>query len=117
MSASFFTLKEVDLNNNCPECYSKKGLHLTFKQKLVENAFYKAVTKDTSHTLYCHTCNTEIYPVQWTHEIEQVFAYQQRATPAKPRSVKLTKLSWILIALDLLLILAIILYVFGVFEN
>ena len=40
MEGSYFTVKEVDLNNHCPECYSNEGLQLTFKQKFVENAFY-----------------------------------------------------------------------------
>ena len=45
MAKKFFTLKEVKLNNNCPECYSNNGLQLTFKQQFVENAFYKAITE------------------------------------------------------------------------
>ena len=44
MENKFFTLKEVELNNNCPECYSREGLQLTFKQRFVENFFYKAIT-------------------------------------------------------------------------
>ena len=33
MDAQYITIKTVKLNNNCPECYSKDGLELTFKQK------------------------------------------------------------------------------------
>ena len=57
----YFTLKEVQLNNNCPECYSNDGLELTFKQKFIENMFYKAITQDTIYDMHCKTCNTDIF--------------------------------------------------------
>lgn len=98
MDPRFFTLREVELNNNCPECYSQDGLQLTFKQRFIENSFYKAISKETSHSLFCNTCKTMIFPVRWTDDIERVFDYQQRATPPKPASLKLKTLSWILIA-------------------
>ncbi|WP_298900734.1 hypothetical protein [uncultured Psychroserpens sp.] len=110
----YFTLKEVQLNNNCPECYSNEGLQLTFKQRFVENAFYKAITGETIHEMYCNTCNTNIFPVRWTNDIEQVVAYQERAIKAKPQSTKLKKLAWILIIADALLILIVVLFVTGV---
>ena len=31
MKEQFITIKEVRLNNNCPECFSQEGLKLTFK--------------------------------------------------------------------------------------
>jgi len=30
-------IKTVDLKNNCPECFTKEGLQLTFKQAYKEN--------------------------------------------------------------------------------
>ncbi|MGC1630604.1 MAG: hypothetical protein WA749_00690 [Gelidibacter sp.] len=98
MDPRFFTLREVDLNNNCPECYSQDGLQFTFKQRFIENSFYKAISNETSHSLCCNTCKTMIFPVRWTDDIERVFDYHQRATPPKPTSLKLKTLSWILIA-------------------
>ena len=95
---NYFTLKEVKLNNNCPECYSSDGLEITFKQKFVETPFFKAITEDTRHEMHCHTCHTDIYPIRWTDDIEQVVAYQERAASPKPSSFKLTPLSWGLIA-------------------
>lgn len=95
---NYFTLKEVKLNNNCPECYSSDGLQLTFKQRFVETPFYKAITEDTKHEMHCNTCQTDIYPIRWTHDIEQVVAYQERAVDPKSSSFKLTKLSFGLIA-------------------
>jgi hypothetical protein len=116
MDDKFFTLKEVRLNNHCPECYSREGLLLTFKQKFTENALYRAITHDTIHTLYCNSCETEIFPIRWTDEIEQVFNYQKRAAIPKPKSLKLKKLAWILIGIDLLIIVGIILFVTDVFN-
>lgn len=108
-TTKFFTLKEARLNNNCPECYSTDGLQLTFKQKFTENAFYKAIINETSHEMYCHNCNTSIFPVQWTDDIERVVAYQERAVKPKPKSIKLKRLAWLVIALDLIIVVVIIL--------
>ena len=85
-SNQYFTLKEVQLNNNCPECYSNNGLELTFKQRFTENAFYKSITEETINEMHCKTCDTAIFPVRWTNEIEQVVAYQKRAAIPKPKS-------------------------------
>ncbi|WP_299225438.1 hypothetical protein [uncultured Psychroserpens sp.] len=110
----YFTLKEVRLNNNCPECYSNEGLELTFKQKFVENAFYKAITEETKNEMYCHTCHTTIFPVRWTDDIEQVVAYQERAINPKPKSLKLKQLAWVVILLDAILLVVILLFITGI---
>ncbi|GGG39170.1 hypothetical protein [Bizionia arctica] len=97
MGEKFITIKEVALNNNCPECYNTSGLELTFKQKFVETKFYRSITSETAHQLECRTCNTSIYPIQWTEDIERVFNYHQKAfTPKKP-SKKLKRAAWSLI--------------------
>jgi len=108
MSEKFITIKEVALNNNCPECYSKDGLRLTFKQKFLETNFYKSITKEVSHSIACKTCNNTIYPVQWTDDIERVFEYQKKAFVPKKTSTYLKKLSWIVIILVAIIIAAIV---------
>ena len=110
----FFTLKEVQLNNNCPECYSNEGLELTFKQRLVENLFYKAITQDTIYEMHCNTCDTDIFPVRWTDDIEQVVDYQKRAVTPKSKSLKLKKAGWVFIIADVLLFVIVMLFVTGV---
>jgi len=110
----YFTLKEVQLNNNCPECYSNEGLELTFKQRFVENVLYKAISQDTIHEMRCNTCNTDIFPVRWTNDIDQVVAYHKRAVVPKPKSLKLKQLAWILIIADILLFIVVILFVTGI---
>lgn len=97
MSKRFIAIKEFTLNNNCPECYSKDGLRLTFKQKFIETKFYKSITKDIKNNIVCKTCNSTIYPVQWTDDIERVFEYHQKAFIPKKASTYLKKLSWIVI--------------------
>lgn len=97
MKAQFLTIKEVSLNNNCPECYNNTGLRLTFKQKFEESRFYKSLTNETNHVLSCKTCNTTIYPVSWSDDIERVVEYHQRAFVPKKASFKLNKKAWILI--------------------
>jgi hypothetical protein len=113
---NYFTLKEVQLNNNCPECYSNKGLVLTFKQRLVENDFYKAITEERINEMHCNTCNTDIYPARWTNEIERVVAYQRRAIQPRLKSLKLKKLSWILIVVNAVILIIMLLFVIGVLK-
>ncbi len=117
MDPRFFTLQEVELNNNCPECYSQDGLQLTFKQRFVENYFYKAISKTTSYSLFCDVCKTMISPARWTNDIELVFEYQQRASLPKPVSFKLKTLSWVLIGTLVTAILISVLFISGVFEQ
>lgn len=71
--------KEVGLKNNCPVCYSNKGLRLTFKQKIIETKLYKSLTSDISNEINCTKCNSVIYPAQWTDDIDRVFEYHQKA--------------------------------------
>ena len=111
---SYFTLREKKLNNHCPECYSSNGLQLVFKQKFKETPFYKAVTEDIINEMHCGNCDTQIFPVRWTEDIEQVVAYQMRAVKAKSKSYKLKPLAWFIIITDILLVAGIILYATGI---
>ncbi|MDO6595529.1 hypothetical protein Q4512_01310 [Oceanihabitans sp. 2_MG-2023] len=105
MDKKWITIKEVTLNNNCPECYNTNGLQLTFKQKFIENSLYRSITNETTQAIYCKTCNTAIFPVMWTEDIERVFAYQQKAFTPKKASIKLKKKAWLFITLFSVLIL------------
>lgn len=109
MEEEYLTIKKVVLNNNCPECFNMGDLFLTFKQKVVENKFYKSITSEIKHGIACKTCNTNIYPVQWTDDIERVVDYQKRAFTPKPSSTYLKKASWIVIIVVILLIITSIL--------
>jgi hypothetical protein len=113
-SSRFFTLKEARLSNNCPECYSNDGIELTFKQKLTENIFYKAITADVISEMYCINCDSQIFPIQWTDDIESVVEYQKRALQPKAKSIKLKPLAWLVIVIDIILLVGIILFSIGV---
>lgn len=103
MSDKHISVKEVALNNNCPECYNK-GLVLTFLQQVKDTKLYKSVTNKITHSLTCEVCHTTIYPVQWTEDIERVVAYQQKAFSPLKSSTYLKKTFWIIMALTLLVV-------------
>lgn len=108
MAEKLIDIKEVTLNNNCPECYSKEGLRLTFRQKIKETKLYKSITSEISHEIVCNTCESIIYPVQWTDDIDRVFEYQKKAFTPKKSSTFLKKTSWIIIS-GVIILVAIIL--------
>ena len=113
MREDLLTVKEVALNNNCPECYSTEGLKLTFKQKFIENKLYKSLTNSVSTELECNKCHTTIYPVRWTDDIERVYEYQKKAFKPKKSTIKFKPLAWILfISIDLILLTIIIMATF-----
>ncbi len=111
MSEKFITIKEVVLKNNCPECYSKDGLRLTFKQKFVETKFKKSITSEIKHIISCKICNNTIYPVKWTDDIDRVFEYQQKAFVPKKTSTYLKKTTWIIIAAGIVIILTALFFI------
>jgi len=106
---NYVHIKTESINNNCPECFSTEGLQLSFKQKYIETRFYKAMTNDVTYQLKCRLCNTEIFPVRWTDDIDRVVDYKKKAFTPKPKSFKLKRLTWILIiSLDALILLGIL---------
>jgi hypothetical protein len=107
MEESFITLKEVPINNNCPECFNNTGMKIIFKQKFVETPFYKSITDTITHDILCENCHTTIYPVRWTEEIERVVEYHTKALSPKKASTYLKKLSWILMSSAFLILLII----------
>ncbi len=110
MNPKYFTLKEVRLSNNCPECYSNQGLKLTFKQRFVENRFYKSITDQIINQLYCMTCDSPIFSGRWTREIEQVIDYQKRAVKPRGKSTKLKTFTWVLVVFGLVFLVIGILF-------
>jgi hypothetical protein len=117
MPTKQLTIKTASLSNNCPECYSSTGLKLTFKQIFKETTFYKSMTKKITKELKCSTCGTTIYPARWTNEIDQVVNYHEKILVLKPQKIKLKTLAWVvMISIDFM-ILVLILYSLGVFDQ
>ena len=112
MKEKLITIKEVSLNNHCPECFSKKGLQLSFSQKFIENTFYKSITSEIKHEITCNTCNSIIYPVRWTDDIDRVFEYQKKAFSPKKTSTYLKKISWIIIFITLAITITALIFTF-----
>lgn len=117
MKEKLIDVKSVTLNNNCPECYNNKGLELTFKQKYKETAFVKSLTKKVVKELKCNICQSIIYPSLWNDDIERVIDYHTKAFIPKPSSFKLKRLTWIIFIVSDLIILIVILYSLGVFDQ
>ncbi|NJB36809.1 hypothetical protein [Croceivirga sp. JEA036] len=91
-------IKEVELTNNCPECYNQL-LKLTFYQKHTYNAFFHRITSQISHEIKCKTCYSMIYPVNWTEDIERVFEYYNKLATPEKKATKPTTLTFVLITL------------------
>lgn len=91
------------LSCNCPECYSRSGLELTFNQEWRENAFSKKATPLVREELVCKQCDEVIYPINWTEDIERLYDYHlKRATPSTYFKRKV--LFWVLIIAIILLV-------------
>ena len=89
-------IKEADLTNNCPECFNQ-DLKLSFYQKHYASKFAYRVSDQISHQLICNKCNSTIYPVNWTEDIERTFDYYQKMAQPQPASRSFTSLFWILL--------------------
>lgn len=91
---------EAPLNNNCPLCFNQ-DLTLRFSQRHMQGRFYHRTYREVRQELYCNRCKTDIYPVQWTEDIERSVAYYEKAVePARP-AIRFHAYFYILILLGL----------------
>ena len=109
-------LKEAEITNNCPECFNQ-DMKLTFYQKHLFGRLYHRTTATVTHQIKCNKCESVIYPVKWTEDIERIFEYYQKmVVPEKP-SIRFTSLFYILVISVLVLIgVAIYLWQSGVIQ-
>ena len=91
-------IKEADLTNNCPECFNQ-DLKLTFYQKHTYGAFFHRTTNEITNQIVCRKCNSMIYPVKWTDDIERMFDYYQKTVVPERKSTKPTFLFFIILLL------------------
>jgi len=89
-------IKEADITNNCPECYNQE-LQLTFYQKHTFNAFFHRTTNEVTHEITCKKCESKIYPVNWTPDIERVFEYFNKLVTPDRSMIRFTTLFFVLL--------------------
>lgn len=106
MKENLKEIKQATLANNCPECYANDTLSLTFYQKNVKSAFFKRATDEISNSIICQKCNSTIYPVQWTEDIERVYDFYLKSLNPEKSSFKLTGLSKWLIVIAVMVVAA-----------
>lgn len=102
-------IKEANITNNCPKCFNQE-LKLTFYQKHTYGRFFDKTTKDISHEIKCTKCNSLIYPVDWTEDIERVYQYYLKMATPNKTSIRFTTAFYILTLL-LIVIIAVAVYI------
>jgi len=102
-TAKLVVLKEMDLSNNCPECYNQ-DLKLTFYQKHVYGKLFHRTTNKITHQIVCGKCGSDIYPAKWTDDIERIFDYYRKMAIPEKSSLKFTTLFFVLILVLIALI-------------
>jgi hypothetical protein len=102
------SIQEAELTNNCPECFNQ-DMTLTFYQKHTYTRLYHRITPEISHEIRCNKCNSLIYPVKWTDDIERTFDYYRKMVSPERASMRFTMLFY---ALLLFLIALVAVFVF-----
>jgi uncharacterized protein YbaR (Trm112 family) len=108
MSSKTHTLHTSRLKNNCPTCFGTDGLEFTFTQEEKETPFFKKPDTEINQKLYCHTCKNDIYPVNWTEDIERVFDYNKKIAETNKQYLKVKPLFYILVIAAIVLIAAVV---------
>jgi uncharacterized protein YbaR (Trm112 family) len=103
-------LHTAKLTNNCPECYGTDGLEFTFSQEMKENILLKRPAKHIDEALVCNNCNTTVYPVSWTTDIERVHKYNRKLAEEKRLSTTIKPLFYILVIVAVILVGGLIYY-------
>lgn len=110
MEKTTHILHTAKLTNNCPECYGTDGLEFTFSQEMKENILLLRPEKQLEETLVCHNCNTTIYPVNWTSDIERVHDYNKKLAVEKRLSTTIKPLFYVLLIVGFLIVVGLIYY-------
>ena len=98
-----YPLSRHSITNNCPECFNQ-DLTITFFQTHLRGALIDRVTSEVTQELRCNTCNTVIYPVSWTDDIERSVGYFRKALDPEKTRTRFRPLFYILTLLGILLV-------------
>ena len=99
MSKKGKVFQEATLSSNCPECYANNSLLFSVFQQEIDNLWYYRLTDTLSEQIKCQKCQTPIYPVRYTQDIERVKAFYLKSMGTPRTSFKIKALSYILVAL------------------
>ena len=110
MPESIKILHEAKIANNCPECYNSNGLESTFSQIMRSNWLYNEVDPTLVANLYCNTCSNDIYPVNWTDDIERVYKYQLKIAEVEKEKSRIQLMGYLLIGAVILALIALGIY-------
>ncbi|RMA66323.1 hypothetical protein [Ulvibacter antarcticus] len=115
MNTTEHILHIANLNNNCPECSKKDGLEISFVQEEQLGKFYSKVGKDVKDTIYCKTCKSVIYPVNWTEDLDRIYQYHKKQAIPMKSGLKLKPISFKLmfLGIGILIIILVLLTQFG----
>lgn len=97
------TIKEADITNNCPECFNQ-DMKITFFQKHTYGRLIHRTTNEVTHQIKCKKCNSIIYPVNWTDDIEKIFDYYQKMAAPHKASIQFTSLFYVLLLILIVLV-------------
>lgn len=112
MKTEYINLKEASLNNNCPECYSTDGMILSFKQKRIKSRFWVKTKSEIVDSLHCTKCENEIFPGQWTLDIERVHSYHKKMISNAESTFSFTPLFYVVSILAFLVLAALYTFIF-----
>jgi len=96
-------IQESELTNNCPECFNQ-DMTLTFYQRHSYGKLYHRITPEVTHELRCNKCNSIIYPVKWTDDIERSVEYYRKMVMPDRASIRFTTLFFVLVLLLICLV-------------
>ena len=88
-------IRQADITNNCPECFNQ-DMTISFYQKHRFNRFYHRVTSEIQNQIRCSKCESVIYPVKWTEDIERIFEYYQKTVEPKKAGIRFKPLFYLL---------------------
>ncbi len=101
-------IKEADITNNCPECFNQ-DLRISFYQKHKYGKLVHRTTNEITHKIKCNKCDSTIYPVNWTDDIERIFEYYQKMVSPQKASIKFTSLFYFLM-ISVLVLIGVVVY-------
>ncbi len=110
MKTEYIILKEAPLHNNCPECYSTEDMVLSFKQKKIKSKLLVTTKSNLTESIYCNKCENQIFPGQWTTDIERVYDYHKKTIPQPSGKIQFTKVFYSILFIILLLVTGVYIY-------